>query len=50
VRIAVKLGTEEDYRRHAKDEILLRNQVLFEDMQVVREFERCFLETSKEWQ
>ena len=45
VRIAVKLGTEEDYRRHAKDEILRRNEVLFEDMRVVREFERCFLET-----
>jgi predicted O-linked N-acetylglucosamine transferase (SPINDLY family) len=45
VRIAVKLGTEEDYRRHAKDEILRRNEVLFEDMHVVREFERCFLET-----
>ncbi len=49
VRIAVKLGTEEDYRRHARDEILRRNEVLFEDMHVVREFERCFLETSKEW-
>jgi predicted O-linked N-acetylglucosamine transferase (SPINDLY family) len=49
VRIAVKLGTEGDYRRHARDEILRRNEVLFEDMQVVREFERCFLETSKEW-
>jgi predicted O-linked N-acetylglucosamine transferase (SPINDLY family) len=49
VRIAVKLGTEGDYRRYARDEILRRNEVLFEDMQVVREFERCFLETSKEW-
>jgi protein O-GlcNAc transferase len=44
VRIAVKLGTDEDYRRYAKDEILVRNEVLFEDMNAVREFERCFLE------
>lgn len=45
VRIAVKLGTGEDYRRYASNEILRRNEVLFEDLRVVREFERCFLET-----
>jgi predicted O-linked N-acetylglucosamine transferase (SPINDLY family) len=45
VRIAVRLGTEEDYRRYVRNEILRRNEVLFEDMRVVREFERCFLET-----
>jgi protein O-GlcNAc transferase len=45
VRIAVKLGTEKDYRRYVSSEILRRNEVLFEDTRVVREFERCFLET-----
>jgi predicted O-linked N-acetylglucosamine transferase (SPINDLY family) len=44
VRIAVKLGTEKDYRQYAREEILRRNEVLFEDMHVVREFERSFLE------
>jgi predicted O-linked N-acetylglucosamine transferase (SPINDLY family) len=47
VRIAVRLGTEEDYRRYARNEILRRNEVLFEDLRVVREFERCFLETTQ---
>jgi predicted O-linked N-acetylglucosamine transferase (SPINDLY family) len=42
VRIAVKLGTEKDYRRYASGEILRRNEVLFEDTRVVREFERFF--------
>ncbi len=45
VHIAVRLGTERDYRRNASEEILRRNELLFEDMSVVREFERCFLET-----
>jgi predicted O-linked N-acetylglucosamine transferase (SPINDLY family) len=44
VRIAVQLGTEADYRRHAREEILRRSVVLFEDMRVVQEFERFFLE------
>jgi protein O-GlcNAc transferase len=44
VRIAARLGTEEDYRRHVSSEILRRNEVLFEDMRVVREFERFFVE------
>jgi predicted O-linked N-acetylglucosamine transferase (SPINDLY family) len=47
VRIAVKLGTEKDYRRYAGSEILRRNEVLFEDVRVVREFERCFFETTQ---
>jgi protein O-GlcNAc transferase len=47
VRIAVRLGTEEDYRRYARNEILRRNEVLFEDLRVVHEFERCFLETAE---
>jgi protein O-GlcNAc transferase len=44
VRIAVRLGTDADYRRHVKSEILRRNEVLFEDPRVVQEFERCFRE------
>jgi len=44
VRIAVKLGTARDYRQHISDEILQRNHVLFEDIRVVREFERFFRE------
>ncbi len=47
VRIAVKLGTGEDYRRYARSEILRRNEVLFEDLRVLNEFERCFLETTQ---
>jgi predicted O-linked N-acetylglucosamine transferase (SPINDLY family) len=44
VRIAARLGTDDDYRRHVRSEILRRNEVLFEDMRVVREFERFFVE------
>ena len=44
VRIAAKLGTQEDYRRFVRSEILRRTEVLFEDIHVVQEFERCFLE------
>ena len=42
VRIAVKLGTQEDYRRFVKSELLERNGVLYEDVRVVQEYERCF--------
>jgi len=45
VGIAVRLGTESDYRQHAKNEILRRGELLFEDARVVSEFERCFVET-----
>lgn len=44
VRIAIKLGTEENYRQYVKSEILRRNEVLFEDRRVAREFERFFRE------
>ncbi len=47
VRIAVRLGTQEDYRRYVRSEILRRNDVLFEDPRVVSEFERFFLETAR---
>lgn len=47
VRIAARLGTDEDYRRHVKSEILRRSEVLFEDRRAVREFERFFVEATR---
>jgi protein O-GlcNAc transferase len=41
---AVRLGADAGYRTEVKDEILARNAALFEDAQVVREFERFFEE------
>jgi protein O-GlcNAc transferase len=46
-RIAVRLATDPDYRRHAKDEIRRRSEALFEDARVVSEFERFFLEAAR---
>jgi predicted O-linked N-acetylglucosamine transferase (SPINDLY family) len=43
VKIAVRLGTDKAYRDDIKARILARNHVLYEDMEVVREFERFFL-------
>ena len=43
VEIAVRLGTDKAYRDDIKARILARNHVLYEDMEVVREFERFFL-------
>jgi hypothetical protein len=39
------LGSDAGHRAAMKSEILKRNAVLFEDIQVVREFERFFQET-----
>ena len=44
VRIALRLGRDVEFRRHAADEITRRSDVLFEDARVVREFERFFTE------
>jgi protein O-GlcNAc transferase len=44
VAIALGLGTDSGYREEVKAEILSRCPVLFEDMEVVREFERFFVE------
>ena len=44
VDIAVRLGTDPAHRRTVHEEILRRNGVLFENMEVVREFERFFRE------
>lgn len=43
VRLAVRLGTDPDYRRAVGAEIAARKHLLFEDPQTVREYER-FLE------
>jgi predicted O-linked N-acetylglucosamine transferase (SPINDLY family) len=44
VDIAVRLGTDKAYRDGIKARILARNHLLYEDMAVVREFERFFQE------
>ncbi len=44
IDLAVRLGTDRGYRRTIHQEIMLRNGVLFENMEVVREFERFFRE------
>ncbi len=48
IDIAVRLGTDRDYARSMRERILSRNQVLFEDARVVREFERFFLAAHEE--
>lgn len=48
VEMAVRLGTDRDERRQRSNEILQRNHSLFEDINVVREFERFFLEALPE--
>jgi len=44
--MAVRLASERDQRAAFREEISRRSGVLFEDTQVVREFERYFLEVS----
>jgi len=44
VERAIRLGTDRAYRAAVRSDILERNGALFEDMQVVREFERFFRE------
>lgn len=45
VNIAVRLGTQPDVREALRNRILAANSVLYENMQVVREFERLFVNT-----
>jgi predicted O-linked N-acetylglucosamine transferase (SPINDLY family) len=47
IDIAVRIGTDPDYRQSLRRTILERNAVLFENRQVVTEFER-FFETALE--
>jgi predicted O-linked N-acetylglucosamine transferase (SPINDLY family) len=46
IDLALRLGNDAGHRAAMKSEILKRNAVLFEDIQVVREFERFFQETA----
>ena len=43
INIAVRLGTDSAYRQEIKDKILANNHVLYENMNVVREFEKFFV-------
>ena len=45
VQLAVRLGTDATYRQHVREQILARNSVLYENMQVVHEIERFFANT-----
>ncbi len=42
IDIAVKIGTDPDYRQHVHRRIMERNAVLYENRRVVKEFERFF--------
>jgi predicted O-linked N-acetylglucosamine transferase (SPINDLY family) len=44
IDLSVKLATDEGFRSAIKEKILARNHVLYEDITVVREFERFFLQ------
>lgn len=44
VNVSLKLGNDSDFRNTVKAKILSRSSVLYEDMEVVREFERFFIE------
>jgi predicted O-linked N-acetylglucosamine transferase (SPINDLY family) len=43
---AVRLASDAGHRARISSEIMRRNSALFEDIQVVREFERFFEETA----
>jgi protein O-GlcNAc transferase len=47
VDIAVRLGTDREHARAIQERILANNHVLFEDRRVVEEFERFFVEASR---
>ena len=42
VDIAIRLGTNKEYRENIKAKILARNHVLYENIEVVRELESFF--------
>lgn len=45
IDITVKLGLDKEFRRNIKNKILERNNVLFEDRDVVRGLENFLIET-----
>ena len=42
VEIAIRLGTEQEFRNHISKTILNNQHILWEDIEVVREFEQFF--------
>jgi protein O-GlcNAc transferase len=48
IEMAVRLGTDPSFARGVRERILTHNAVLFENPQVVREFERFFVEATRE--
>ncbi len=48
VEIALRLGTDAEYRRKISAKILSMSHVLFEDMEIVREYERFFLKAIRD--
>lgn len=48
IQIAVRLGTDATYRQHVREQILARNPVLYENMQVVREIEQFFVKAARD--
>lgn len=48
VKIAVRLGMDEKYRQRIKAKIRGRNDRLYEDLRVVKEYERVFLQMMKD--
>jgi predicted O-linked N-acetylglucosamine transferase (SPINDLY family) len=44
VALAVRLGTDRDYRRMVKEKILASNGALYENVEAVRELERFFVQ------
>lgn len=50
IKLAVRLGTDPKFREEVKARILAANHVLYENTEVVREYERAFLQMVKESQ
>ena len=48
VKIAVRLGTDAAYRKKISAKILANNNVFYENLEVVREFERFFIRAVKD--
>jgi predicted O-linked N-acetylglucosamine transferase (SPINDLY family) len=45
--LAVRLGTDRSFAEEVRRRIVDRNDILFENANVIREFERFFLEASE---
>jgi predicted O-linked N-acetylglucosamine transferase (SPINDLY family) len=49
VDISVKLGTDSDFRNNVRERIWDSRHQVWEEMQVVREFERFFESVAADW-